>query len=201
MTNQIAIKVHTQSPGEVICGDLSHIYHYEGGGIGFNSGLSTRLIEGISGKITADQVLQNINPDDVHAPPTQLVSLENTVNKGGGVFYDFTEIKKIKAVCNQHNIPLHLDGARLFNALIETEEREIDYGNCFDSISICLSKGLGAPIGSLLLGNADFIKKARRIRKILGGGMRQTGYIAAAGLYALQNNVTRLKEDHLLAQK
>lgn len=201
MTNQIAIKVHTNSPGEVICGDLSHIYHYEGGGIGFNSGLSTRLIEGISGKITADQVLQNINPDDVHAPPTQLVSLENTVNKGGGVYYDFTELKKIKAVCNQHKIPLHLDGARLFNALIETEESEIDYGNCFDSISICLSKGLGAPVGSLLLGNADFIKKARRIRKILGGGMRQTGYLAAAGLYALQNNVTRLKEDHLLAKE
>lgn len=199
MTNQIAIKVHTNSPGEVICGDLSHIYHYEGGGIGFNSGLSTHLISGDNGRITADQVAANINPDDVHAPPTQLVALENTVNKGGGCYYDFDEIKKIKTVCDQHQIPLHLDGARLFNALIETKETTEDYGNYFDSISICLSKGLGAPIGSLLLGKADFIKQSRRIRKILGGGMRQTGYLAAAGLFALKNNVARLKEDHLLA--
>ena len=199
MTNQIAIKVHTNSPGEVICGDLSHIYHYEGGGIGFNSGLSTRLLKGNNGRITADQVTANINPDDIHAPITQLVSLENTVNKGGGCYYDFEEIKKIKAICDQHHIPLHLDGARLFNALIETTETEKDYGKYFDSISICLSKGLGAPVGSLLLGKADFIKKSRRIRKILGGGMRQTGYIAAAGLFALKNNISRLKDDHQLA--
>ncbi len=201
MTNQIAIKVHTNSPGEVICGDLSHIYHYEGGGIGFNAGLSTRLIAGDKGKITAEQIAMHINPDDIHAPPTQLVSLENTINKGGGGIYDFEEIKKIKALCDQHQIPLHLDGARLFNAIAETKETEKDYGEYFDSISICLSKGLGAPIGSLLLGKKEFIKKSRRIRKILGGGMRQTGFIAAAGLYALQYHRERLTEDHVLAKE
>jgi threonine aldolase len=201
MTNQIAIKVHTNSPGELICGDLSHIYHYEGGGIGFNAGLSAKLISGNQGRISAEQVASAINPDDVHAPPTQLVSLENTVNKGGGCYYNFNDIMKIKTACDQHQIPLHLDGARLFNALAETPETEKDYGACFDSISICLSKGLGAPIGSLLLGKADFIKKSRRIRKILGGGMRQTGFIAAAGLFALKHHRERLIEDHKLAKE
>lgn len=201
MTNQIAIKVHTNSPGEVICSSLSHIYHYEGGGIGFNSGLSSRLIEGNRGRITAEQIKKNINPDDIHAAPTQVVSLENTCNKGGGSIYDFQEILKIKEVCTQHQLPLHLDGARLFNALIETKEKEKDYGKVFDSISICMSKGLGAPVGSLLLGNKAFIKQAKRIRKILGGGMRQSGYLAAAALFALKNNIDRMQEDHLLAKK
>ncbi len=201
MTNQIAIKVHTNSPGEVICSSLSHIYHYEGGGIGFNSGLSTRLIEGNKGRITAEQIKKNINADDIHAAPTQLISLENTCNKGGGSIYDFDEILKIHQLCKEQKIPLHLDGARLFNALIETNQTEKDYGKVFDSISICMSKGLGAPVGSLLLGNKAFIKKARRIRKILGGGMRQSGFLAAAALYALKNNVERMQEDHLLAKK
>jgi threonine aldolase len=201
MTNQIAIKVHTNSPGEVICSDIAHIYRYEGGGIGFNSGLSTRLLDGDRGRITAEDIAQNINPDDVHAPPTQLVSIENTCNKGGGSIYDFEEIKKIAALCKRYQLPFHLDGARLFNAIVETEQTTVDYGEQFDSISICLSKGLGAPVGSLLIGNHSFIKKSRRIRKILGGGMRQAGFLAAAGLYALKNNINRLKEDHELATK
>jgi threonine aldolase len=199
MTNQIAIKVHTNSPGEVICSDIAHIYRYEGGGIGFNSGLSTRLLDGDRGRITAEDIAQNINPDDVHAPPTQLVSIENTCNKGGGSIYDFDEIIKIAALCQQYQLPFHLDGARLFNAIVETEQTPKDYGEQFDSISICLSKGLGAPVGSLLIGNHSFIKKSRRIRKILGGGMRQAGFLAAAGLFALKNNVERLMEDHKLA--
>ncbi|NBG66296.1 threonine aldolase family protein [Acidiluteibacter ferrifornacis] len=201
MTNQIAIKVHTNSPGEVICSDIAHIYRYEGGGIGFNSGLSTRLLDGDRGQISAESVVQNINPDDVHAPPTQLVSIENTCNKGGGSIYDFEEVKAIAAICKEHQIPFHLDGARLFNAIVETEQTPKDYGEQFDSISICLSKGLGAPVGSLLLGNNSFIKKSRRIRKILGGGMRQAGFLAAAGLFALTNNIDRLKDDHELAKK
>ena len=137
-----------------------------------------------------------INPEDVHFPQTQLVSIEDTVNKGGGAVYDFEEINKIKAVCLKNNLPLHLDGARIFNALTENGVPCQTYGAEFDSISICLSKGLGAPVGSILVGNKDFIKKSRRVRKVFGGGMRQAGLIAAGGLYALKNNVERLKVDH-----
>lgn len=201
MTNQIAIKCHTQPGDEVICDRMSHIYQYEGGGIAFNSGCSVRLIEGNRGRITADQVELCVNPDDVHKPVSKLVSLENTANRGGGSCYDFESILAIKEVCNRHNLILHLDGARLFNALIAKNQTPQQYGQTFESISICLSKGLGAPVGSLLLGKTDFIKKARRIRKVFGGGMRQAGILAAAGLYALQNNVNRLVEDHLHAQQ
>ena len=201
MTNQIAIKIHTNAPGEVISDDLSHIYKYEGGGIGFNSGLATKLIKGNSGRITAKQVEAAINPDDIHFPETQLVSLENTCNKGGGTIYELYEIKKIKAVCTKHGLPLHLDGARVFNALVESDYTAKDLGEQFDTISICLSKGLGAPVGSLLLGTKEHIKKARRIRKLFGGGMRQAGFIAAAAIYALENNIDRLKEDHKKAKK
>jgi threonine aldolase len=200
MTNQIAIKCHTQPGDEVVCDRLSHIYQYEGGGIAFNSGCSVNLIDGNRGRITAEQVLHCINADDVHKAATSLVSLENTSNRGGGSCYDFAEIVKIREVCNQHNLKLHLDGARLFNAVIAKQENFIQYGETFDSISICLSKGLGTPIGSLILGNKDFIKKARRIRKVFGGGMRQAGYLAAAGLYALQNNIKRIETDHHHAQ-
>ena len=201
MTNQIAIKCHTQPGDEIICEKLSHVYIYEGGGIAFNSGCQVKAIAGIRGFITADDVLQNINPTDVHKANTSLVCLENTTNRGGGGCYDFEEIVKIKQVCTTHNLKLHLDGARLFNALVAKKDSPIQYGEVFDSISICLSKGLGTPIGSVLLGNADFIKKARRIRKVFGGGMRQAGYIAAAGVYALRNNVHRLKEDHKNAKR
>ena len=196
MTNQIAIKCHTQPGDEVICETGSHIYQYEGGGIAFNSGASVKLISGDRGRITAAQVLEAINPDDIHRAHSTLVSLENTANRGGGSCYDLEEIKKIQQVCKQHNLKFHLDGARLFNAIVTKDENPQDYGKIFDSISICLSKGLGAPVGSLLLGTHDFIKKARRIRKVFGGGMRQAGYLAAAGIYALQNNIQRLKQDH-----
>lgn len=201
MTNQIAIKCHTQPGDEVICDESSHVYQYEGGGIAFNSGASVKLIHGDLGRINAQQVLAAIQPDDPHRPNSRLVSLENTSNRGGGSCYDFTEVKKIQAVCREKGLAFHLDGARLWNALIAKKETAKQYGETFDSISICLSKSLGCPVGSLLLGKKDFIKKARRIRKVFGGGMRQAGFIAAAGIYALQNNIERLSEDHQHAKQ
>jgi threonine aldolase len=196
MTNQIAIKCHTQPGDEIVCDVSSHIYQYEGGGIAFNSGASVKLLYGDKGRITAQQVLENINADDVHKAHTSLVSLENTSNRGGGSCYEIEELKKIQIVCTENNLKLHLDGARLFNALVEKKQTPKEYGNIFDSISICLSKSLGCPVGSILLGKKDFIKKARRVRKVFGGGMRQAGYLAAAGIYALRNHVDRLKQDH-----
>lgn len=201
MTNQVAIKCHTQPGDEVICEELSHVYQYEGGGIAFNSGCSVKLLRGQLGKITADQVREAINPEADYKAISSLVSLENTTNRGGGSFYDFTDIQEIREVCLENNLKLHLDGARLFNALVATQQTAAQYGALFDSISICLSKGLGAPAGSLLLGKIDFIKKARRVRKVLGGGMRQAGFLAAAGIYALENNRERLKQDHVHALK
>ena len=196
MSNQIAIKVHTQPGDEVICDKLSHIYQYEGGGIAFNSGCSVNLIVGDKGRISAEQVKEAINADDIHKPVSSLVSLENTSNRGGGTCYDWKEIHAIKEVCNQHGMQLHLDGARIFNAIVAKQENPLEYGKVFDSISVCLSKGLGAPVGSVLLGRKDYIHKARRVRKVFGGGMRQAGYLAAAGIYALNNNINRLEEDH-----
>jgi threonine aldolase len=180
----------------VICDESSHVYQYEGGGIASNSGVSVKLLYGDKGRITAKQVKAAINPDDVHRAKSSLVSLENTSNRGGGSCYDFEEIKKIRLVCDENNLGFHLDGARLVNALVAQKETPEQYGKIFDSISICLSKSLGCPVGSLLLGNADLIKRARRVRKAFGGGMRQAGFLAAAGIYALQNNIERLKEDH-----
>jgi threonine aldolase len=201
MTNQIAIKLHTQPGTEVICDRKSHIYNYEGGGIAFNSGASVRLPEAPRGILTPQMIEENINnPEDIHFPPTALVSLENTVNKGGGSIYRMDHIAAISRVCKQHGLSLHLDGARVFNALVETGEDAKDYGNYFDTISICLSKGLGIPVGSVLLGSREHIKKGRRIRKVLGGGMRQAGYLAAAGVYALEHHIDRLKEDHARAR-
>jgi threonine aldolase len=199
-TNQIAINVHTRPGDEVICSNLSHIYLYEGGGVAQNSGVSMRLLEGDRGRITAAQVLANINADDAHYPRTTLVSLENTVNKGGGALYDLNELHAIREVCSAKGLQLHCDGARLFNAMVAQGIDAKVFGNIFDSISICLSKGLGAPVGSLLLGTKDFIYRAHRRRKSMGGGMRQAGFIAAAGLYALQNNINRLQEDHARAR-
>ena len=199
MTNQLAIKTHTQAGDEVICEELSHIYQYEGGGIASNSGSSVKLLHGNRGRITADQVLAAINPDDVHKPISKLVSLENTCNRGGGACYDFSEIDAIHKVAKSNGLGLHLDGARIFNAIVHKKEDPKQYGKVFDSISICLSKGLGAPVGSVLLGSTPFIKKARRWRKVFGGGMRQAGSLAAAGIYALDNHIERLKEDHTKA--
>lgn len=201
MTNQIAIKCHTQPGDELICDVNSHIYNYEGGGIASNSGVQARLVQGDRGRITVDHIEQNINADYDWLTRTALVSLENTVNRAGGSYYTLAEIKKIRTFCQQKNLPLHLDGARVFNALVETKESAQDIGDQFDSISVCLSKGLGAPVGSLLLGTKPFIKKARRVRKVFGGGMRQAGFLAAAGIYALDNNVERLKEDHRRAKQ
>ncbi|MES2431344.1 MAG: GntG family PLP-dependent aldolase [Bacteroidota bacterium] len=201
MGNQIAIKCHTQPGDEVICDKLSHVYVYEGGGIAFNSGCQVNAIEGINGKISADQVLDAINPNATYKARTRLVSLENTTNRGGGNCYEFTDIQLINEVCLQNKLKLHLDGARLFNALVAKEENPKKYGEVFDSISVCLSKGLGAPVGSVLVGSRDLIAQARRIRKVFGGGMRQAGYLAAAGIYALENNITRLSEDHANAKK
>jgi threonine aldolase len=199
MTNQLAIKTHTQAGDEVICEELSHIYQYEGGGIASNSGASVKLLRGNRGRITAEQVLAAIHPDDVHKPISKLVSLENTCNRGGGACYDFSEIEAIQKVAKSNGLGLHLDGARIFNAIVHKKEDPTQYGKVFDSISICLSKGLGAPVGSVLLGATPFIKKARRWRKVFGGGMRQAGSLAAAGIYALDNHVERLKEDHAKA--
>jgi threonine aldolase len=197
MTNQIAVKLHTQPGDEVICHELSHIYLYEGGGVAYNSGASVRLLQGDNGRFTADQVRGNINRrEDSHFPYTRLVSVENTVNKGGGCCWPFEELERIRAVCVESGLALHLDGARLFNALAARGRSPRDYGAVFDTISICLSKGLGAPAGSLLLGSKAHIGKAHRIRKVLGGGMRQAGYLAAAGLYALDHHVERLGHDH-----
>lgn len=201
MTNQIAIKCNTQPGDEVICDKLSHVYQYEGGGIAFNSGCSVHLIDGDRGRITAAQVEKGINNrNDLHKANSSLVCVENTANRGGGSCYDLDELVAIKKVCKENNIAFHLDGARLFNAIVSKNEKPAAYGHLFDSISICLSKGLGTPVGSVLLGNKNFIAKARRIRKVLGGGMRQAGIIAAAGIYALDENVQRLAEDHKHAQ-
>ncbi|SHN15303.1 L-threonine aldolase [Cyclobacterium lianum] len=200
MTNQIAIRLHTQPQTEVVCHKQSHIYLYEGGGIMSNSHASVRLLDGELGKIDAESIRHVINPDDDHAPETALVSLENTMNKGGGSVYHLAEVRPIRQLCKETGLKLHLDGARLFNALIHSGDRAYEWGRMFDTISICLSKGLGCPVGSVLLGKQSDIKKARKIRKAMGGGMRQAGMLAAAGIYALDHHVSRLEDDHIRAR-
>lgn len=201
MTNQIAIKVHTQPLDEVICDEYSHIYQYETGGYASNSGVGINLIRGTNGKVTADQVEAVIKPVQDWLPISKLVVLENTCNKGGGSYYTLEEIRPIRELCERRGLKLHLDGARLFNALVETDEPPRAVGELFDSVSICLSKGLGAPVGSVLIGDADFIRQARRVRKVMGGGMRQAGYLAAACIYALDHHVDRLKLDNDRARR
>lgn len=202
MANQAAIKLHTQPSEQLICDKWAHVFNYEGGGASFNSGVSCKLVDGNRGMITAAQVEENINPPDFyHSPLTSLVCLENTTNKGGGACYDLREIKKIKKVCDKHGLGLHLDGARLFNALVAKKEDPKVYGRIFDTISVCLSKGLGTPMGSVLIGNKKVMKNAMRVRKVLGGGMRQIGFMAAAGIYALDHHVERLSEDHKRASE
>ncbi|GAB3919616.1 GntG family PLP-dependent aldolase [Larkinella terrae] len=201
MTNQLAIRTHTCPGDDVICDQLSHVYLYEGGGIAVNALASVSLAKGERGKLTPELVREHIQPDDIHKPITRLVCLENTVNKGGGCYYTVPEIAAIRQVCDEYGLKLHLDGARLFNALVETGETPESYGQLFDSISICLSKGLGCPVGSLLLGKVDFIKQSRRFRKLMGGGWRQAGFLAAAGIYALDHHINRLKLDHARARR
>ena len=202
MANQTAIKLHTNPGDQVICDSNAHIYHYEGGGASFNSGVSCKLLQGERGMFTAEQVIEAINPPDFyHSPLTALVEIENTANRGGGSCWDFEELKKIRTVCNEHELGYHLDGARIWNALVAKPETVKDYGQIFDTMSVCLSKGLGCPIGSVLVGDEDIMENAIRIRKILGGGMRQVGFLAAAGLYALDNHIDRLAEDHQKAKE
>ncbi|WP_425075516.1 threonine aldolase family protein [Psychroserpens sp. S379A] len=201
MANQTALKLHTNPGEQVICDKYAHIFNYEGGGASFNSGISCKLIDGHRGMFTANEVEASINPPDFyHSPLTSLVEVENTTNKGGGACWDFEELKRIRTVCDTHNLGYHLDGARLWNALEAKNETAEQYGVLFDTISVCLSKGLGCPIGSVLIGNNELMQNAIRIRKILGGGMRQVGYLAAAGLYALDHHVERLSEDHKKAK-
>ena len=202
MANQTAIKLHTNPGDQVICDSNAHIYHYEGGGASFNSGVSCKLLQGERGMFTATQVIEAINPPDFyHSPLTALVEVENTANRGGGSCWNFEELKKIRTVCDDNKLGYHLDGARLWNALVAKKETAKDYGSVFDTISVCLSKGLGCPIGSVLIGDEAMMQNAIRIRKILGGGMRQVGYLAAAGLYALDNHIDRLAEDHIKAKE
>ncbi|MBO6680689.1 MAG: threonine aldolase [Psychroserpens sp.] len=202
MANQTALKLHTNPGEQVICDKYAHIYNYEGGGASFNSGISCKLIDGDRGMFNANQVVAAINPPDFyHSPLTSLVEVENTTNKGGGACWDFEELKQIRKICDNHNLGYHLDGARLWNALVNTNESPQDYGQLFDTISVCLSKGLGCPMGSVLIGDKELMEGAIRVRKILGGGMRQIGYVAAAGLYALDHHVDRLAEDHHKAKE
>ncbi|WP_158977667.1 low specificity L-threonine aldolase [Cellulophaga sp. L1A9] len=202
MANQAAIKLHTQPADQLICDKYAHVYNYEGGGISFNSGVSCKLVDGERGMMTAKQVEEAINPPDFyHSPLTTLVCIENTTNKGGGACWDFEELKRIQSVCKTHHLGYHLDGARLWNAMVAKKETPQQYGQLFDTISICFSKGLGCPVGSVLVGNKEIMQKAIRIRKLLGGGMRQAGYLAAAASYALEHHVERLAEDHKKAKE
>lgn len=201
MSNQIAIKCFTNPMDEVICDQTAHVYRYEGGGIAYNSMASVRLLNGERGILTPEMIEPEINEDNIHYPNSSLVVLENTVNKGGGKCYSLSQIEPVHHLCAVKRIKLHLDGARLFNALVATGDKAVAYGKYFDGISICLSKGLGAPVGSVFLSSKTIIKKANKIRKVLGGGMRQSGFLAAAGIYALDNHVERLADDHLHAKE
>ena len=202
MANQTAIKLHTQPGEQLIADKYAHVYNYEGGGVSFNSGVSCCLLNGNRGMITASQVKAAINdPEFYHSPLTSLVCVENTTNKGGGACYELDDLRQIKHVCEEHNLKFHLDGARIWNALVAKNQDPKEFGKLFDTISVCLSKGLGAPIGSVLLADKKTIHRALRVRKIFGGGMRQVGYLAAAGIYALDNNIERLADDHRRAKE
>ena len=201
-TNQIAIAVHCKPGDEVICDQLAHIYLYEGGGVSRNAGSSVRLIKGVNGIFKLEDLKGAYNdPNNIHLPLSRMLSIENTVNKGGGLCWEWDELLKMRKYCDENNLIFHLDGARIFNAMVEKGYTAKQLGSIFDSISICLSKGLGCPIGSVLIGKKDFINQARRVRKVFGGAMRQAGYLAAAGIYALDNHVDRLKEDHARAKR
>jgi len=201
MANQIAIKIHTQPGNQVVCDRTAHIYNFENGGIAVNSGCSVKPMDGDRGRFTAEDLSKALQVNSAYyMQETGLVSLENTTNLGGGATWDLSEVKNISEVCQENNLPFHLDGARLFNALVANNETPKQYGELFDTISICISKGLGAPVGSVLMGTQEHINKALRVRKMMGGGMRQVGYLAAACIYALDNNVERLADDHARAK-
>ncbi|HOD10452.1 MAG TPA: GntG family PLP-dependent aldolase [Flavobacterium sp.] len=202
MANQTAIKLNTNPGDQIICDKWSHIHLYESGGASFNSGVNFNLLDGNRGMISAEQVKNGINdPEFYHAPLSKMVGIENTTNKGGGACYDIDELVKIKQVCVDNNLKFHLDGARLWNAMIAKKQHPKQFGELFDTISVCFSKGMGCPIGSVLLSDAETMRKALRIRKIFGGNLRQSGYLAAAGIYALQNNINRLEDDHNRAKE
>lgn len=202
MANQAAIKLHTQSGDKLFCDKYAHVYNYEGGGAAFNSGVTCKLIDGHRGMFTAKQLQEAVTGrSDIHVPYSRLVCIENTTNKGGGACWNFTELEKLQKISKENNLSFHLDGARLFNALVAKNETPKQYGALFDTISICLSKGLGAPIGSILLGSKEDITRSLRIRKLFGGAMRQVGFLAAAGIYALDNHIERLAEDHKKAKE
>ncbi len=202
MANQTAIKLNTNPGDQIICDKWSHIHLYESGGASANSGVNFNLLDGTRGMITAEQVRSGINdPEFYHTPLSKMVSIENTTNKGGGACYDLEELKKIKEVCTEHNLKYHLDGARLWNAVVAKRQHPKQFGELFDTISVCFSKGLGAPIGSVLISDKETIHRAMRIRKIFGGNLRQSGYLAAAGIFALKHNVNRLVDDHRRAKE
>ena len=202
MANQTAIKLHTNPGEQIICDKYSHIYNYEGGGASFNSGVSFNLIDGDRGMFNSKQAADSINPKDFyHSPLSSLIAVENTTNKGGGACWDINELKKIQKVAKLNKLGMHLDGARIWNAMVFKEDNPLDIGGVFDTIAVCLSKGLGCPIGSVLIGDNEIMSNALRIRKILGGGMRQAGYLASAGIFALDNNINRLSEDHQRAHE
>jgi len=196
MGNQLAIKCHTNPAEEIIAEWDSHIVKYEIAGPSFISGVQIMPLKGEHGFMDPDEITAHIRPDWYHYPKTSLVCIENTHNRAGGTIYPLDEIKQVSKVCRENNLKLHMDGARVFNASVESGVNVKDYASEVDSITFCFSKGLGAPIGSILCGEEDFITRAHKFRKILGGGMRQAGIIAAGALYALENNVERLKDDH-----
>ncbi len=201
MTNQIAIQVHTSPGDEVICHSSSHVYNYEGGGIARNAAASTKLVHNDGATMSIDEVRALVNEDFDWLANTSLVVAEDTSNRGGGKCYNMTELEALSSFCKESGLAFHLDGARVMNSIVEKNHNLLAYGKLFDTISICLSKGLGTPVGSVLIGSKAFIKEARRVRKVMGGGMRQAGILAAAGIYALDNNVNRLKDDHQRAKE
>jgi len=201
MTNQIGIKLLTQPQDEVICYKASHIYKYEGGGLAYNAQISAKLVDSHQGKLGVNHIVDNINPEDIHFPKTRLIALENSVNRGGGAFYTLEEIKEISAFAKEKSLKMHLDGARLWNAALAAGVDLKEYGKYFDTISVCLSKGLGCPVGSLILMKKENLFYAKRLRKVMGGAMRQAGFLAAAGIFALDNHLERLQEDHQRAKE
>jgi threonine aldolase len=201
MANQVAIKTHIQPGDEIIINQDAHIYYYECGATAVISGGQFHCLPGERGILLAEAIEAAIRPSDIHQPPSRLVCLENTHNRGGGSTYTVEQTRSIANLTSSHNIRVHLDGARLFNAALANHTTVDDFANQVDTVSICFSKALGAPVGSVLCGPADFIEEARRYRKMLGGGMRQVGILAAACLYAMDNHVDRLVEDHDNARK
>ena len=200
MTNQVALRAHTEPGDEVILESQAHIYYYEGGAPAALSGVTCRLIQGNQGIFTAADLVKTLHPTDYHFPKTKLVCLENTHNRGGGQIYPLSDIQAIAQVCQDQELKLHLDGARLWNACVATGISEAEYAQAFDTVSVCFSKGLGAPIGSALAGSEEFIERSRRFRKMFGGGMRQAGMMAAGDLYALKHHRERLRDDHINAR-